>query len=318
MKLGLTVNCWVDEDLMFAQQFGVSHIVAQATLPEWAQDKWDVSVLKALRNRVERAGLVLAGLDRLPCCLDRAVLGGEGRDDAIGAACRFIEMAGAAGVPVVGYAWATTQQPAITLSPQGRGGALVAERAAAIGTRSAKAGATIQAWDNLTRFLERVIPVAERAGVSMACRPQDPLAAQDGDAPGILSNVAGLQKLIDLAPSPCNGLDLVQRALAVLPGTDVAEIIRRFGARKAILLATLQNYTGQVPAYSQTFLDEGDTNMLAALRTYQEVGFEGVVRPGAQPGMLSDTSWGHKGQAFAVGYLRALLQVVQRGEAQKK
>ena len=33
MNLGLTVNCWSDEDLLFANQFGVTHILAEACIP---------------------------------------------------------------------------------------------------------------------------------------------------------------------------------------------------------------------------------------------------------------------------------------------
>ena len=36
------------------------------------------------------------------------------------------------------------------------------------------------------------------------------------------------------------------------------------------------------------------------------------IRPVRPPGLVGDTEWGHKGQAFSLGYLRALMQVVER------
>ena len=37
MKLALAVNCWNDEDLMYAKQFGATHVVGEAIAPEGVQ-----------------------------------------------------------------------------------------------------------------------------------------------------------------------------------------------------------------------------------------------------------------------------------------
>jgi hypothetical protein len=41
-------------------------------------------------------------------------------------------------------------------------------------------------------------------------------------------------------------------------------------------------------------------------------GFAGPMRAALPPGMVEDTDWGHKGRAFDLGYLRAILQVIER------
>ena len=79
----------------------------------------------------------------------------------------------------------------------------------------------------------------------------------------------------------------------------------------------LSNPKGKLPSVSEAFLDEGDTDMLRVLEAYLEVGFDGVLRPATSPGMLGDTEWGHKGHAFAVGYLRALLQALEHAEVRE-
>jgi mannonate dehydratase len=289
-------------------------VVAECALPEAASTGWNVQLLKALCNRVEKAGLTLVGLDRLPCRLDKVLRGEAGRDEEIEAACEFVRAAGAVGVALIGYTWTAQPDGETRKGPQGRGGALVRHYKVARGQLPAAEptiGAAVHAWNNLGYFLERLMPVAEKAGVKMACRPDSPLAVHAG-APGILSTVEGLKRLVESVSSPSNGLDLQLGSLAMMPGADVAKAIAWFGSRGRILLATLQNPVGEPPTLSDAFLDEGTTNMLGALRCYQEVGFEGMLRPAEQPGMVGDTMWGHKAQAFAMGYLRALLQVVER------
>jgi hypothetical protein len=62
MDLALTVNAWIDEELIFAQQLGARQVFAAAD-PGWKDAPgWDAAALAKLANRVEKAGLLLAGL----------------------------------------------------------------------------------------------------------------------------------------------------------------------------------------------------------------------------------------------------------------
>ena len=36
---------------------------------------------------------------------------------------------------------------------------------------------------------------------------------------------------------------------------------------------------GKAPDYNEVFLDEGDVDMVAAMRSYKEAGFDGVFQP---------------------------------------
>lgn len=290
MKLALTVNCWSDEDLMFAQQFGVNHIVAEAVMPSPDAVDWNESVLAGLRNRVEKAGLELIGIENLPYLYQKAILGEPGRDEEIEVICRFIRNAGAAGISILRYRWTVLDYNPTNRIPN----------------------TDEQRWDHLTYFLERVIPVAEKAGVKMACHPDHLSLSALPDVPRILSSVEGLKRLLEIVNSPCNGLDFCQGTIAMMPGTDVIEAIRLFGLKEKIFLVHLSNPKGRLSSLTEVFMDEGDTDILRALQTYREVGFDGAIRPVQPPEIVDDTDWGHKGKAFAVGYLRALLQVAER------
>jgi mannonate dehydratase len=317
MKLALTVNCWSDIDLMYASQFGVTHVVAEPAAQ--AGVPWDARTLSAMRNRVQKAGLELAGLDGMP--QPNRVGAGPVSDEEIEAICRFIAEAGMAGIPLVVYSWDPAGTAVRERLPEGRGRAAV--RRYECHTQADPAAAEV-AWEHLTHLLRRVMPVAEKAGVRMACRAGDPpgLPAGDGAAGWPLDSVEALQRLVDAAPSPFLGLDFRQGVIAQLPGVDLIDTIRRFGGQHRIFLVEIGNLQVKPPYAVEAFLDERtpqalDTTqegatMLRALQAYQEVGFGGAIRPARPPGLVGDTKWGHKGQAFNLGYLRALMQVAER------
>jgi len=50
--------------------------------------------------------------------------------------------------------------------------------------------------------------------------------------------------------------------------------------------------------------------MLAAMRAFKEVGFTGMLMPDHTPRTIGDTSYGHRGRAFALGYIKALMKAV--------
>jgi mannonate dehydratase len=47
------------------------------------------------------------------------------------------------------------------------------------------------------------------------------------------------------------------------------------------------------------------------MRTLKQVGFRGIMLTDHVPRMSGDTAWGHRGRAYTVGYMKALLQVLE-------
>ncbi|OPX24998.1 MAG: hypothetical protein B1H02_02345 [Candidatus Latescibacteria bacterium 4484_107] len=310
LQLALTVSWQQDRDMIFAQQLGVNRIVAEV-------DRWDAETLSSVRNRVEQAGLKLAAIEKLPQSLyEKAILGLPGRDEELERVCQAIRNMGVAGIPLVSYRWTSPWDRQSEVVFRGRGDAVVSGYDEARPPRtssSVEQKVTAEAvWDNLTYFLERVIPVAEKAGVKLAIHPDDPPVPSLGGVARIFHDVASLIRLFERVPSPYHGLDLCVGTLATMPGADVIETIREFGANKRIFMVHLRNPRGTMPSFRDGFLDEGDVDMLEALRALQSVGFAGPIRAACPPEMVGDTVWGHKARALDVGYLRALLESVER------
>jgi D-mannonate dehydratase len=62
----------------------------------------------------------------------------------------------------------------------------------------------------------------------------------------------------------------------------------------------------------EAFLDEGTVDVTGAVKACRDAGYRGVLRPASGPCMMEDTAWGHRAMAFSAGYLRAVLQTVER------
>jgi mannonate dehydratase len=73
-----------------------------------------------------------------------------------------------------------------------------------------------------------------------------------------------------------------------------------------------RNVRGKVPTYKETLVDDRDIDLLRIVRILHRNGFKGVLIPDHAPQMTCGAPW-HAGMAFALGYMRAALQMVQHG-----
>jgi mannonate dehydratase len=83
---------------------------------------------------------------------------------------------------------------------------------------------------NLYRFLECVLPVAEKLGVKLAIHPDDPPRDMLG-LPRIICTAADLDILFDRLPSPANGITLCAGTYGSRPDNDLPEMARQFASR---------------------------------------------------------------------------------------
>ncbi len=195
--------------------------------------------------------------------------------------------------------------------PSGRGGAVVrhfdygkAKRAPSDPVFPASAE---EVWERIAYFLQRVVPVAERAGVRLACHPDDPPVPTLKGETRVLGTLEGLKRLIDIVPSEANGLNFCQGTVAEM-GVDVIEAIRYFGSRSKIHHVHFRNVKGSVPRFEEAFIDDGDVDMLEALRAYKEVGYRGTIMPDHWPQVVGDSPL--IARAHALGYMKALMQAL--------
>ncbi len=335
MKLGLGLypNLLTDDNLRFARQLGVTHIVAWMPLPA-GRGFWELEDLLRLRSRVESFGLKLAAVENIPPShWDRILLGAPGRQRQVEQVKRTIRNLGRAGVLCLGYCFSIVGVWGHWRDGEaggGRGGAGIKSfdydrvkdaptlvRGKIWGGHRWNDPVPEQVvgpvdvetmWERLAWFLREVVPVAEEAGVTLAAHPDDPPVPVLRGIGRPLTSPEALERLTNIVDSPCNAIEFCQGTVAEM-GADVVEVIRRLGSRSKIAYGHFRNVRGAVPRFDEVFIDEGDTDMIAAMRAYAEVGFDGVMIPDHTPMVSCAAPW-HAGMAFAIGYMRALQQAV--------
>jgi mannonate dehydratase len=91
------------------------------------------------------------------------------------------------------------------------------------------------------------------------------------------------------------------------PNAEIGDVIRYFGSRKKIFNVHFRNIHGGFLNFQETFPDCGDVDMVAALKVYKEVGYDGMLMPDHVPVIQGDPG-GRQAFAFAYGYIRGLMQ----------
>jgi D-mannonate dehydratase len=302
MKLGWTVNWWSDEDLIYTQQLGISHVVAAVT-------RWDPDLLSGGTHRVRVAGLQIAAVEGLPRHLVDAIRRGPDRSEAaLERVAEIVRLVGEAGIPILSLQWSEPRRWT-RIGPVARGSALarIYEGASESSPGAGPIALKVEdAWQNLGRFLSLILPVAERYDVQLALRLDDPPAAHQRE-PRILGDVEGMLSALALESSEALGLDVWLGTLCMLPG-DALDALGQLLATGRVLGVRLDTLQGNVTSYHDVWPDETAPLLPQTVQALRQAGFQGVVRAGTPPQMDGDTAWRHIGQAYNGGYLRALLQ----------
>jgi mannonate dehydratase len=325
MKVG-TQHGDSDAILRALAGFGVVHICSR--LPSSRMDAaWSVDGLSRLRERVESFGITL---DMVPLPLSSseisrsenpAILLGQDpeRDRQIDDICQMIRNAARVGIPAVKYNLTLIGIPRTTPTT-GRGGARYSTFVYADARQEPPLtiAGRIDAdtyWERIAYFLERVVPVAEEFKVRIACHPQDPGMPRGKGWRGVetvLGSVDGLKRFVATAESPYHGLNFCQGTVAEMldkPGEQIFDVIRYFGTRGKIFNVHFRNIAGGFLNFRETFIDDGDVDMLKAMRVYKEVGYDGMLMPDHVPAIEGDAG-NLQGFAFAFGYIKALIAAV--------
>jgi mannonate dehydratase len=290
---------------------------------------WTVDELVALRREVNAAGLELEAIENFdPAHWHAVLLDGPQKQQHLENVKTIVRRIGAAGIPVMGYNFSIAgvcgrvtgpfargeamsigmDGPFDTPMPTGMAWNMVVDPHAAPGT--VHSATQDELWQRLGEFLDEVVPVAEEAGVVLAAHPDDPPTPTLRGQPRLVYQPHLYQRLLDLHPSPANALEFCVGTLAEMAEGDVYAATDQYSRQGKLAYVHFRNVRGKVPYYRETFVDDGEVDMLCVLRILKQNGYQGVIVPDHTPQMSCAAPW-HAGMAFALGYLKAALQIVE-------
>jgi mannonate dehydratase len=335
------------EYLSFARQIGAAGV--QFNTPDLpGARRWELVDLIALRRRVESYGLRLEAIENLPNSFySDAMLGLSGRDAEIENVIATVQGLGRAGIPVLGFHWMPTSVWRTSVGPEGRGGAVVSafdltlarqpERVDKIyvarrdrriedkkdsWTRGAHFDIGIdrsdaEMWAAFEYFVSAVAPAAEEAGVTIAVHPDDPPVPELGGIARILRSLEAVRRAADFWPGPGFGIELCLGTISEMGGQEaVLDAISYLAPRGKIAYVHLRDVRGTVPAFTECFLGEGNYDPATVLRALRTGGFRGFILDDHTPALVGDSPYGHRGRAFALGYIQGLVEMMNHDDRQ--
>jgi mannonate dehydratase len=283
---------------------------------------WDYLPLMRMKQRYADGGFRLAVIESRPP-LNKAKRGQEGRDEEIASVCTLLENMGRLGIPVWCYEWMTDfNWMRTSTTTASRGGSLVTSfDQSLVADAPPTAEGPIseeELWENLRYFLARVLPVAERAGVALSMHPDDPPLSPIRGVGRIMRSLENYQRLLDMAPSPANTITLCQGNFTLMTD-DLPAAIRHFGRQGKITFVHFRDVKGVPEKFEEAWHDDGKTDMLATMRAYRDIGFDGVLRPDHVPTVEGDgndaAGYSAYGRLYAIGYIRGLHEAVYAEKA---
>ncbi|MDP9362693.1 MAG: mannonate dehydratase [Chloroflexota bacterium] len=320
MKLAEYLPPFPNTTWTLARQAGCTHAVSSVPPDGPDGHGWEFLPLLRMKNRFADASLTLEVIETGFPWLHAAKLGLPGRDEEIDRCLAYVRNVGAVGIPVLCWNWmAVFNWTRTSTTTPTRGGALVTsyDHAMMDGAPPTEAGEVSedQLWESLEYFMRAVVPAAEEAGVTLALHPDDPPISPIRGVGRILRSPEAMRRAIDLAPSPRNGITMCQGTFSTM-GADVPAEIRAFGERGAIHFVHFRDVRGTPDRFLETFHDEGQTDMFAAMRVYRELGYAGPVRPDHVPTMEGEDNlapgYNVLGRLFAIGYMKGLAEAVEK------
>jgi mannonate dehydratase len=302
-----------DRRWKFAKQIGVETAVVNTMNLGDGRRYSEFEELLELKNRFAEAGFNLQVIEESFPLTDTTVLGCDGRDKEINAFCDFLRNAGRVGIPIICYDWMASRRWSRTsTATPARGNSLTTSydhEQMECGPDMPKSSVRApELWDSLEYFLERVVPVAEEAGVYLALHPNDPPLSPIRGVDRIITDIEAYDQVLSTVDSPHNGVAFCQGNFAAM-GVDIPETIRHFSGR--INYVHFRDVEGTPRQFVEVWHDEGPTDMTAAIDAYRDIGYAGPMRPDHVPTMAGESNdkpgYHSLGRLFAIGYMRGLI-----------
>ena len=307
------------EFLFFARQFGIQEVLLNTPMLPSENGTWALRDLVKLRSSVEQYGLRLAAIENVPIGFyDHIMLGGPRRNEQIEKMVVTIRNIARAGVPLFGYHWMPTGVWRTDTSAI-RGGAVATSfdysKAKRYPAAYQREYSEEELWQLFEEWIRIIIPVAEEEGIKLGVHPCDPPVPALAGVPQLFYSFASFKRLIEIVDSPSNCIEFCQGTFSEMEDSKndgIYDMIDYFAGRKKILYTHFRNVSDTVPVFSEEFIDSGYVDMPRAMGIYAKNHYDSFFIADHVPHTAGDSEWGHRGRAYALGYIKALIETAKR------
>jgi mannonate dehydratase len=169
-------------------------------------------------------------------------------------------------------------------------------------------------WKNYEYFVKAVVPEAEKYGIKLGLHPDDPPVPRLGDVERIMISKENIKKAVyGIVKSESLGITMCQANYFIM-GEDLKKTIEEFADR--IFMVHFRNTTGTPNHFRETYHDNGDIDMAKIMEVYVKNGVNVPIRVDHVPTMAGEIStlpgYDAMGRLFAIGYLKGILDAVER------
>lgn len=171
-------------------------------------------------------------------------------------------------------------------------------------------------WENLTYFLQRIIPVAAACDVNMAIHEDDPCWSIFG-LPRIITCEKNLDRILKIVDDPHNGLTLCTGSLGCSAQNDVVHMAAKYAAMGRIHFVHARNVAVLENGFEErAHLSKcGSLDMYAILNALYKNGFNGYIRPDHGRMIWGETGragYGLYDRALGAAYLNGLWEAISK------
>jgi mannonate dehydratase len=317
----ICLGYWGEPDeagLRRVKQIGVDHVLTGGPAIPWTE-----AAVRARLEAFRAGGLTLCNM--MISGFNDVIWGRPGAEAQTADVIASIRAAGKAGLPVIEYNFYAHRLIEGYKEEPGRAGAGYTaydyELSRALPPKDGVGTHTrAEQLARAKRFLQAVVPEAEKANVRLALHPNDPPVPLSRGSEQIMATLAHWKEYLDLVKSPFNGMTFdcgVTREL----GEDPVAVCRYLGERDVINHVHFRNVVVRRPYvdYTEVFPDNGQVDMFGVMKELVRQQYPRAIYP-EHPRLIDADrergpvrnmypgGGGFAGEIYNVAYTRAMLQ----------
>lgn len=134
-------------------------------------------------------------------------------------------------------------------------------------------------WENLTYFLEEILPVCEECDIKMAIHPDDPPWSIFG-LPRIITGEEDLNKLLTISDSPSHCITFCTGSLGANPNNDMVYLAEKFAHKAPFAhIRNVKIYDNGDFVETSHYTADGSIDISGVVKELSEQNYDGYIRP---------------------------------------